>query len=31
MVGDDDWFYKLNPIHNQAQIIVKIGRLERTI
>jgi hypothetical protein len=30
-VGDDDRVYKLNPIHNQAQIIVKIGRLLRTI
>jgi hypothetical protein len=31
MVGNDDWVYKLNPIHNQAEIIVKIGRLLRTI
>jgi hypothetical protein len=31
MVGDDDWVYKLNLIHNQAKIIVKIGRLLRTI
>jgi hypothetical protein len=29
-IGDDDWVYKLNSIHNQAQIIVKIGRLLRT-
>jgi hypothetical protein len=30
-VGDDDWVYKLNLIHNQAHIIVKIERLLRTI